>query len=107
VALQAKQIDIAQFQQVGIWSAVRQMAGLATVGFCGLVLVHKRPLLIRVAFEANRILCGGSPHLLGLHRSVRIVAIAALDQAFIHAVMKRHIELRFLLEMAAVAKFWL
>jgi hypothetical protein len=35
---------------------------------------------------------------------VRIVAIGALNKAFIYAMVERHIELRFLLQMAGIAK---
>ena len=71
------------------------------------MLVYKGPLLVRVALEADRILCRGSPHLFGFHRAVDVMAIAALDQPFIHAMMERHIELRFLLQMAPIAKLGL
>ena len=105
MALQAEQVDVAQFQHVGIWSTVRQMAGLTSIDLHRLVFENKRPLLVRVALEANGVLGGRSSHLVGLYRPVHVVAIAALDQAFIHAMMERHIELGFLLEMASVAKF--
>jgi hypothetical protein len=36
---------------------------------------------------------------------VLLVAVGALNQALIHAVMKWHIELGFLLQMAGIAKF--
>ena len=100
MTLQAEQVHVAQFQHVGIWSPVCQMARLAPVHFYRRVFEHKRPLLVRVALEADRILCRGSPHLFGFHCAVDVVAIAALDQPFIHPMMERHIELRFLLEMA-------
>ncbi len=38
---------------------------------------------------------------------MRIVAIGALDQPFIYAVMKRHSELRLLLQVARVTKLGL
>ena len=38
---------------------------------------------------------------------MRIVAIGASDQPFIDAVVKRHVELRFLLQMARVAQLGL
>ena len=97
VALQAKQVDVAHFQHVRIGPAVRQMARLASINLDGSMLVHKRPLLVRVTLEADRILRGGSPHLFRLHRTVHVVAITALDQSFIHAMMEGHVELRFLL----------
>ena len=100
MALQAEQVDVAQFHHVGIWSAVRQMARLASIGLYRLVLENKRTLLVRVALEADRILRGRSPHLVGLYRSVYVVAIAALDQPFVHSMMEGHVELSFLLEVA-------
>ena len=35
---------------------------------------------------------------------MRVVAIGALDQAFVHAVVKGHAELRLLLKVTAIAK---
>ena len=100
VTLQAQQVDVAQFQHVGIRSTVHQMAGLAAVDLYWLVFEHKRPLLFRVTGEADHILCRRSPHLFRSHRPMHVVAIAALDQAFIHPMVERHIELSFLLEVA-------
>ena len=94
MALQAEQVDVAELQHVGIWSAVRQMARLASIDLYGRMFVNKRSLLVRVALEADRILRGGSPHLLGFDRAVHVVAIAALDQPFIHPMMEGHVELR-------------
>jgi len=83
------------------------MAGLTSVDLHRLVFENKRSLLVRVALEADRILRGRSPHLVGLYRSMYVVAIAALDQPFVYPMMKWHVELRFLLEMAPVAKLGL
>ena len=107
VALQAEQVDVAQFQHVRIWSAVHQMAGLATIHLYRLVFEYKRSLLVRVASEANRILTGRSANLMGPHCAVRVMAIGALDQAFIHSMVEWHIELSFLRKMARVAELGL
>jgi len=107
MALQAKQIDVAELQHVRIWSAVSQMAGLTSVDLHRLVFENKRPLFVRVALEADRILCGRSPHLMRLYCAMHVVAIAALDQPLVHSMMERHVELGLLLEMAPVAKFGL
>ena len=93
-----------KLEHVRVGTAVRQMAGFTTVGLNGLVLKHKRPLLVRVAFEADLILRRGCPDLFRLHRAVDVVAITALDQSFIHTMMKGHFELSFLLKVARVAK---
>ena len=104
MALQAQQVDVTELQHVGIRSTVRQMARLTPIHFYGRVFVYKRALLVRVTFKANLILRGRSPHLLGPHRTVHVVAIAALDQALVHSMMERHIELGSLLKVAGIAK---
>ena len=78
MTLQAQQVDVAKLQHVGIWPAVRQMAGLASIDLYGLVFENKRPLLVGVALEADRILRGGTTHLFGADRTVHVMAIAAL-----------------------------
>ena len=100
MALQAEQIDVAHSQHVHIRAGVGNMAGCATLDLYGLVLEYVGPLLVGVAGEANGILCSGSPHLLGPNGSVRIMAIGAKDQAFVDAVMERHLKLSFLLKVA-------
>ena len=107
VALQTEQIHVAQLQHVRVGPAVSQVAGLAAVDFNGSMLVHKRALLVRVALEADGILRRGSPDLLGADRPVRVVAVAALDKALIHAVVEGHFELGSLLEVAGVANLGL
>src|SRR3984957_13314350 len=63
MALQAKQIDVAELQHVGIWSAVSQMAGLTSVDLHRLMLENKRPSFVGVALEAERVLAGRDEHL--------------------------------------------
>lgn len=104
VALQAEQIDVADFQHVRIRPAMRQMAGLASLDFHRGVFEHKRTLLVRMALEADGILRRRRAHLLGPGRAVRIVAVGALDEALVHPVMERHFKLRFLREVARVAQ---
>jgi hypothetical protein len=92
---------------MGIGSSVGQVAGLAPIDFDWLVLEDERSLLIGVTLEADGVLRGIRTHLLGLHRAVYVVAIAALDQAFVHSMMEGHVELSLLLEMASVAELGL
>ena len=80
------------------------MARLAALHFHRLMLEYKRPSLVGMAREANGVLRRRGSHLLCPDRSVRIVAVAALNQALIHAMVKGHAELRLLLKMAGVAK---
>jgi hypothetical protein len=105
--LQTEKIDVAQLEHVRIGAAVGQMAGVATIGLDGLVLVDEWALLVGVTFEADSILRRGSPYLFGLHGAVDIMAIAALDQALIDAMMEGHFKLGFLLEVASVAELGL
>jgi hypothetical protein len=107
VALQAEQIDIAELQHVGIGSPMDDVAGLAAIDFDGRMLVHKRPLLVSVAFEADSVLGGRCPHLLRLHCPMWVVTIRALHEPLVYAVMERHLELRFLCEVAGIAKLGL
>ena len=95
---------IAQLEHVRIRSSVSQVAGLASIHFDRLMLEDEWPLLVCVAFKTDGILRGICTHLLGLHCAVNIVAIAALDQAFVHPVVERHIELSLLLKMASIAE---
>lgn len=100
MTLQAQQIDIAQLQHARVRPTMRHVAGLTSIDLYGCVLEHEWSLQIRVTLEADRILRGRSSHLLGLHRTVHVVAITALDQPFIYSMVERHVELGFLLEMA-------
>jgi len=83
---------------------VRGVARLAAFRLNGLVLKHERTSLIGVARVANRILRRRGSHLLCRYRSVRVVAVAALNQPFVHPMVKGHAELRFLLKMTGVTK---
>ena len=91
-------------QQPRVLRAVRCMAGRATLGPDRSVLERERPAHIRVAFCADRILVGRVSEIDQIESAVRVVAIGALDQAFIHPVVERHVELGLLVSMAAKAK---
>ena len=83
------------------------MAGLAPIHFDRLVFEYEWPLLVGVALEANSVLCGIRTHLLRFHSAVDVVAIAALDQAFVHPMMEGHVELGLLLEVAPITELGL
>src|SRR5271154_3186328 len=68
------------------------------------MFVDKRPLLVGVARKTDRILRGGSAYLFRADRPMDVVAITALDQPFVHAMVERHCKLRFLVEVARVTE---
>lgn len=99
-------------QQPGVCRSVRRMAGLAAIHSHGRVLEEKGPAVLSVAFEAGLLVRRGvfyhprprshSPGRRG--RAVRIVAICALDNAFIHSMLEGHVELRAHGSMAVVTE---
>jgi len=104
VTLQAEQINIAHPQHVSIGATVGNVTGRAPLNFHRLMLEDERALLVGMAGETDGILCRRGPHLLWPNRAVDVVAVRALNQAFIHAMVKGHLELGFLLQMAGVTK---
>ncbi len=100
MALQAEQIHVAHSQHVHVRASMGDVAGRAALDLYGLVLKDVWPLLVRVARKANGILCRGGPHLLWSNGAVWIVTIGAPDQPFVNAMMKRHLELGFLSQVA-------
>lgn len=83
---------------------MRRVAGLATFGLYDLMFEDKGARFVRMALEANSVLCRGGPQLSAEKSAMRIVAIATLHQPFIHAVMERPVELLADFQMATVAK---
>jgi hypothetical protein len=53
------------------------------------MLIHKRPLFFSVTLDANRVAGGHGPDLADGGRAVDIVAVAALDEAFVYPVVIR------------------
>ena len=107
MALQAEQIHVAEFQHVRIRSPVDNVARGAAVHFYRRMLIDERPLFVGVALEAHGILRCSHPHLFGTFGAVWIVAIRALNQTLIHAVMEGHFKFSPLCKMAGIAKLWL
>ena len=103
MALVAHLIDIRDIQQSCVLRAVRRVAGDATVRLDRRMLEHKGPTRLGVALGANRVLIGGGLEIAVAEGSMRIMAVAALHQAFIHLVMKGHVELRLHVSVALEA----
>ena len=76
----------------------------ATIGLYRHVFIDEGPLFIHMAFEANLVSVGESPDLPKGGRAMSIVAIAALDQTFIDAMVVRPTEVGDCGLMTAVAK---
>ncbi len=100
MTLQAEQIHVAYPEHVDIGPSVRNMAGCTPLDLYRLMFEHKGPLLVRMTLEADGILRGRSTHLLWQDSSVWIVTVDALNQPFVHAMVKRHGKLGLFLQMA-------
>jgi hypothetical protein len=60
---------------------------------------------VRVTFGANCELSGSGPYLVPYLGAVRIVAVAALNQAYIHPMPEGPSELGFLRSVTAITQF--
>lgn len=107
VTLQTEQIHVAHPKHVKVRAPVGNVAGRASLDLDRFMLEHKGTLLVGMAGEANGVLSCRGPYLLGLDGSVRIMAIRALNQTLIHAMVKWHCELSLLLQMAGITEFGL
>ena len=83
---------------------MRSVAGRAALDLYGLVLVDERPLFVGVTLEANQVLRCRRPQLPGEKAAVRIVAVRALYNSLVHAMMERSRKLLLCFEVAAVEK---
>ena len=75
MALQAKNVQVAGFEQTRIRRTMRRVAALTTLRLNPLVLEDKRPLFVCVACEANRVPRGRRAQLLANKPAVRVMAI--------------------------------
>ena len=102
VAFEAQREDRGTAQQARVHRAVRLMAGLAALDRDRAVLEDERPALIGVAFDAGFFVALDLVHHArarshapgGIERAVRIVAVRALNDALVHAMLEGHRELR-------------
>jgi hypothetical protein len=107
VALEAKQIHLADLQQPRVRRTVRHMTTGAAFGFDWQVLEYERPLLVPMALEADLILFGASSQLLGQEPAVLVVAVTALNQTLLDPVAEWPIEFGSYLGVALVAQLGL
>ena len=107
VALIAQRRDGRHVQQTGVLGSVGRMATRASLNLDGCMFEDERPTRLGVALGANRILIGGGLQIVVAEGAVNVMAIAALDQAFVHLVMERHVEVRLHVGVALEAEFGL
>ena len=86
---QTQLVDRAVFQKTRVRRAVRNVTRRATFGFHRSVFVNKWPLLVRMTLHAGRVGAGRQSRLLEFKTTMRIMAIAALHDAFENLVMER------------------
>ena len=83
------------------------MARFAAFRLDRLMFEYERSLFVRVARVADRISRCRRAQLLADEPAVRVMAIRALHESFLHPMVEGHIELRLLVEMTAVAELGL
>ena len=84
---------------------MRRMTNGATFEL-GFMLIHEWPLFFGVALVADLVIAVSPAQLVGKETTMRVVAVAALEQPFVDPMVKRASELRADLQMAAVAQLW-
>lgn len=110
MTLQAHRIDVVAGQQPRVWRSVRVMAPRTSLGRDHRMRIDKRAGGLGVALHAYCSAAGTAVQHRGgvlqgsLERAVRIMAVGAFHQAFIHLVMKGLSERRLDIGVAAVAE---
>jgi len=104
MAFQTQQVYLRTFQQARIGRPVRCVACRAPFNFDGFVFKRVRSGFVRMAREANQILRPCSAQLARLETAVLIVAVRALHQSLVHAVMEGTVELLLFVQVASVAQ---
>ncbi len=108
VTTQTEKVDIVDLQQSRISRAVRRVARQATfIRLYRCMLEDEGPHRIRVAFRADRKLTCRRPYLMARLRTVRIMAVTALNETNIDTMAVRPRELRLLLRVAPEAQLGL
>ena len=104
VALVAERGHRRHIHQPRILRTVRCVAGHTALALYRSMLIDERTALVTVALGADRALISRGLQVVWTKGAVSIVAVGALHQSFIHLVMNGHVELGFLLSVAAIAK---
>lgn len=105
VTLQAQEIDLAHPKQAWVCGTMGRVATAATFRFYRHMLVYKWPAGICVALGADSVSAGQSFHLPQRCSAVRVMAIAAVQQTLIYAVVIGFGKVGLGRGMAAIALF--
>lgn len=104
MALQAQQVHLAHTQVTRIARSVRRVATAATLGLHWHVFIDKWTSFIRVTLGADSIPAGQGPYLPESRCSVHVVAVTALDKAFVDPMVVRFGEVSLRGGVTAVAQ---
>ena len=104
MTLQAEQVYIAALQEPRIRRTVGGMASDATFSLDGGMFPGEGTSLVSMAVEADHVLRRGGTQLVPHKAAMLVVAVAAGNQAFIHAMVKGLGEVRLNFKMAAVTQ---
>ena len=107
VALQAEQVHLAHAQVAWIGGPVGRVTTATALGLHRHMLIHKWPLFVGMALDANRVAAGHRPYLPERSGAVDVVAVAALNETFVDAMVIRLREVGLGRHMASVAEFGL
>jgi hypothetical protein len=101
MALQTHKPGFAAQRQHPIHRSVRRMARRATFNFHGSVFEYPWSAFVHVAIDAG-FPVGFLQHRL-ISRAMRVMAVRAFDQAFIHSMVRWKVELRLHNSVTAIA----
>jgi len=87
VTLQAQQVHLAHPQVTWIGRSVGRVTTAAALSLHRYMFVNERALFVGVALDTNRIPAGHSPHLPEGGSAMDVMAVAALDQAFVYSMV--------------------
>ena len=87
VTLQTKQVHLAYTQITGVGRSVWRMTTAAALGLYWHVLIDKRTGFVRMALGTDGIPGGQRPYLPESRRSVHVVAVTALNKAFVDSMV--------------------
>ena len=108
MALVAEHVYVRHIQQPRILRSMGGVASHASLTLYRGVLVNEWPALFCMALGANQVRVISGSQVALLKGAMHVVAIAALDEAFIHFVVSGHIKLRLDVGMAleAQSRLW-